>query len=159
MGEGRLRTTSLAALLIAACAHIACPQQSDPASEALAEVQQSHIEGNVPPAAEFDQILKRDLAAYFGGGSAEARPVVEYRLLREAPTQSGVAYPKYYVWVRVESGGANAREGAARLAAVDRERFEVTDFLSREQIAADPGGIYQVFPAPVCERIEEEMRR
>jgi hypothetical protein len=126
--------------------------------EALAQVQQSHIEGNVPALAEFDQVLKRDLAAYFASGSVDS-PVVEYELLREGPTQSGVAYPKYYVWVRVDSGGSDTREGAARLAAIGRERFEMTDFLSREEISADPSGIYKVFPAPVCERIEEQMHR
>ncbi|SRR5713101_3730047 len=119
-------------------------------------IQQSHIEGNVPPPAEFDRLLQRDLDAYFGTALAPSRHV-RYEMLREGPTQSGVAYPKFYVWLTAPLAGGETRQGAARLAAIDRERFEVTHFVSIEQIRLDPQGIDRIFPQAVCVRIRAKL--
>jgi hypothetical protein len=47
--------------------------------------------------------------------------------------------------------------GAVRLEAIDRERFEVTDFVSESAIRKNKSGIYQIFPKPVCEKIEAKL--
>src|SRR5437016_282957 len=97
---------SIAALLLLACNPI----------------QESHIDANVPDASAFDQYLQRDLKSYFSGAN------VTVDLLRRGPTQSGVAYPKFYAWVRAVAPSAAPVEGAVRVEAVDRQKFIVTDF-------------------------------
>jgi len=130
------RTTLLALALVIA-----------PLAQAQTPLQLSHIEANVPDASAFEPILKRDLLAYFTTGFAVVPDRVEVRLLREAPTQSGVSYPKYYAWVRVFAGQSLLQQGAIRLVAIEKLRFEVTDFVSRSQIQANGGGLESVFPA------------
>ena len=51
------------------------------------------------------------------------------------------------------------RQGAVRVAAIEKKRFEVTDFVSEEAILKDFDQLYAVFPAAVCETIEGKMRR
>jgi len=118
-----------------------------PFAQAQTSVQLSHIEANVPDASAFEPILKRDLLAYFATRFAVAPDRVEVKLLREAPTQSGVSYPKYYAWVRVFAGQSLLEQGAIRLVAIEKLRFEVTDFVPRSQIQANGGGLGTVFPA------------
>ena len=89
----RLRT--LSAALLAFCtvtAHSGAAQELSPeqAEAILRDVQRSHIEGNVPPPGDFDRLLARDLAAYFAL-PGQPEPRVEYELLRDGPTQSGVS--------------------------------------------------------------------
>jgi hypothetical protein len=48
-------------------------------------------------------------------------------------------------------------EGAARVAAFERQRFEVTDYLSRATIVVKPKALEDVFPMPVCERIRSKL--
>ena len=116
----------------------------------------SHIEGNVPSPETFSGFLERDLAKYFsdkGIGIAS----VKYEMLREGATQTGIAYPKFYVWVWVTDKAGALQEGAVRLAAIDRNGFAVTDFFSRSSILSDPTSIEAVFPKPVCEKIREKL--
>ena len=120
---------------------------------------ESHIDANVPARAEFDRFLRRDLEAYFAATTAQPIAALDYQLLRDGPTQSGLAYPKYYVWVVVQIKGDKGQEGAVRLQAMDRERFEGTHFLSRDEISSNPSGFRSVFPEPVCVRIEEVLRQ
>ena len=98
------------------------------------------------PSDQFHAAITRDLTAYFQGAT------VTYDLLRKEPTQSGVAYPKYYAWVRAVSGGS-AVEGAVRVANIDGERFEVTHFVTAADIRAHPQAIEAVFPAALCDEI------
>jgi hypothetical protein len=109
------------------------------------EIQRSHIEANVPPAEEFDALLRRDLSAYFSTVPVSSLSV-SYELLRDGPTQSGVAFPKYYMWVRVV-GPPQPREGALSAAAIDRTHFEVYDFMSATDIRSTPEALRKVFPA------------
>lgn len=122
----------------------------------LREIQRSHIEANVPPPAEFNRLLQRDLNVYFRAKQGKAVQV-KYEMLRDGPTQSGVAYPKFYVWVRVLETGSVAAQGAVRLAAIERKKFEVMDFVTEQAIRDDPTAIYRVFPAPVCDRIKARL--
>ena len=118
----------------------------------------SHIAANVPSSEEFDAILARDLRSYFeelGGRTV----TVEYEFLRKGPTQVGVAYPKYYLWVKVYSDGVLVEEGAVRIAVIEKKRVEVTDYLSKEEILSNPEQIYYIFPKPVCGKILERAKR
>jgi hypothetical protein len=118
----------------------------------------SHLAANVPAAQDFDSFMKRDLQAYFA--QRLGRTVdVQYSLLRLGPTQTGVSYPKYYVWAIVESdgGGPTLLEGAARVAAVDQVKFDVTDFVPKAEIILHPETIQSIFPVPVCDEIKKRL--
>jgi hypothetical protein len=111
-------------------------------------VANSHIEANVPASGQFSSLLARDLRSYFQA------PRVDYELLRQGPTQTGISYPKYYLWVKVRnSSGALSSEGAVRVAAIDQIRFEVTNFLPAQEIRAKPTAVEQTFPRPLVESI------
>ena len=122
-------------------------------------IAQSHIDANVPPARQFHPLLKRDLEAFFR--SAGQRPDIDvgYEVPREGPTQSGVAYPKYYVWVKAQAPQGLVEEGAVRLAAIDRTRFEVTHFLRKADIQADHGTVERIFPKALAEDIRTRAAR
>ena len=115
-------------------------------------LQSSHIEANVPSAEAFEPLLRRDLLAFFARADASVTSV-EFKLLRNGPTQSGVAYPKYYLWVKAFAGATRKEEGAARVAAINRERFEVTDFLSKAKVQASPSEVGATFPAALIPSI------
>ena len=140
----RVKSRGMIALLLAAGLIYAC---NDPLA-------QSHIDANVPPAEQFQSLLKRDLQAFFSNrhGSSVA---VSYELLRDGPIQTGIAYPKYYVWVKTQSSAGPVEEGAVRVAAMDRTRFEVTHFMSKRDIQTNPSGVEQVFPQALAGRIRE----
>ena len=127
-----------------------------PSTDVLADVQTSHIQANVPAPEDFDRLLTRDLEQYFKGRAATVVDV-RHEMLRDGPTQSGVAYPKFYAWVRVLDGAKVVDQGAVRLAAIGRKEFQITDFVSEANIRANPKAIYKVFPAPVCERIRAKL--
>jgi hypothetical protein len=114
-----------------------------PAVGELRDAQQSHIDENVPAPPDFDKFLRRDLAAYFAQERKRKDLPLELELLRDGPTQSGVAYPKFYVWVRIAGGKTPADRGAVRVAAIEKKRFEVTDFLSEQNIGTEPDRIYR----------------
>jgi hypothetical protein len=117
---------------------------------------ESHIEGNVPASQNFDTYMKRDLSSYLCEGKPNCR--VEYSLLRDGPTQTGIAYPKFYVWVTCFQQDKVLTQGAARVAAIDKQQFHVTDFLSREQILDSPQQVGGIFPAPLVSKIVERAR-
>jgi hypothetical protein len=121
----------------------------------IRDVQQSHVEGDVPAPRDFDSFLQRDVAAYFRSAKGIKNPEVALELLRNGATQSGVAFPKFYAWVVVRNEGQAVAEGALRLAAIDRVRFEVTDFLSKGDINSTPAAVSAVFPAPLVAGILE----
>lgn len=127
-------------------------------SSTIDSIAESHIEANVPDEKDFDNFLKRDLAAYFKEQIGKD-VTVEYELLRKAPTQSGVALPKFYVWVQVKEKNNLIEEGAARLAAVEKKSFEITTFLKRADIERDVEQIYDVFPRLVGDKIKEKIGR
>ena len=123
--------------------------------QGLSDVADSHIEANVPAQKDFDPFLKRDLAAFFRESST-APMRVEYQLLREGPTQTGIAYPKFYAWVKVFSGSRLSQEGAVRLAAIDKARFEVTQFVPKSDVTRDPQALARIFPAALIPSILEK---
>ena len=121
------------------------------------QIRESHVDGNVPSSGDVDRLLQRDLNAFFAG-RLPAGGNVRYEFLRKAPTQTGVAYPKFYLWVWLPAPDGGTLQGAVRIAAINQQRYEVTDFLSEADIRRDPGRTRRVFPAVVCERIAARLR-
>lgn len=127
----------------------------DKAEGTTREAFRSHIIGNVPRPSDFDVFMKRDLRAYFSRPDSE-RPDVSYELLRDGPTQTGISYPKFYVWVQVKS--APPRRGAARVAAIEKERFEVLQYVDQTEIADVPAQLQSIFPPDVARAIEKRAK-
>lgn len=148
-------------LVIGVCATLLSGCQGQvtrtPEQALVQQIQESHIEGNVPLATEFTALLQRDLDAYFAELYGK-KVAVTWEFLREGATQSGVANPKYYLWVTVKADGEYLNEGAARVAAIGKTSFEVTDFLEIATIKNQQQAIHSVFPAPVCEKIKDKIR-
>jgi hypothetical protein len=115
-------------------------------------VAESYVTGNVPSTNDFRPFLIRDLTAHLKATHGD-KLAVDYELLRDGPTQSGVAYPKFYVWVKATNSEKMVIEGAVRVAAIERKRFEVTDFVSRADIVSHPDALGRIFPQSVVERI------
>jgi hypothetical protein len=136
---------TVAVLLFSAPAEAAAPQVPD--------IPAAHIAAHVPANEDFGAFMVRDLRVFL---RVRAEEEVTFELLREGPTQSGVSYPKFYLWVRVLLADGNEQvSGAVRVAAIDRLGFEVTDFIRREDIlngTADPAS---VFPAALVDRVRE----
>ena len=124
---------------------------------AQVDVQRSHIEANVPVPADFERTLQRDLLAFVGTRGSNASRV-QYKLLRDAPTQSGTAYPKFYAWVKVYAADKLASEGAVRVEAIDRARFEVTHFLDTSAIRKEPQALNSIFPAALVPVILQQAK-
>jgi hypothetical protein len=143
--------STAAAMICLACA--VCAGGCDNAgAQIMPSVEESHIGGNVPVAETFDVVLARDLGAYFASRGL-TDPQITYELLRRGPTQSGVAYPKFYLWVSAASGQGDVMAGAVRVAAIDRVRFEITDFVARADIVKNPDGLASIFPAALLPAI------
>jgi len=139
--------------LLAVAAPITSSGQS-----ALDDIAESHIRANVPESADFASLLIRDLKSYFSTGGTETVQVV-YEMLRDGPTQTGIAYPKFYLWVTVTRGSEVVNEGAARVAAIEKKRFEVTHFINAKDIQGNPEEPYKVFPQPVADKIKEKTKQ
>jgi hypothetical protein len=120
----------------------------------LNEVSRSHIDGNVPRGSDFDTFLKRDLSAYF---TLEPNAKVEYELLTSAPSQVGVGLPKYYIWVSVHTSTGEL-QGAARVAAIEQKEFSLIQFISAEEIKADPKVLEWIFPAALIQKIRDHVK-
>jgi len=146
---------SVLAVVVALSLSITASAQYATQADAVQGIVQSHIEANVPDASSFDSLLRRDLAAYFYTIDPGSPLTVEYRLLRNGPTQSGVSYPKFYLWVTAKRGNTIVHEGAVRVAAIEKSRFEVTQFVPRAEILKAPQEVQNVFPAPLVTTILE----
>ena len=120
-------------------------------------IAESHIQANVPEATDFDKFMLRDLEAYFTNQTGHAVQV-KFEFLREGPTQTGVAYPKFYLWIRLTDKNKSEQEGAVRVAAIEKKRFEVTDYMKASEIKKNPDAIYRVFPRPVGNKILEKIK-
>jgi len=122
-------------------------------------VSNSHLETNVVEQQYFDEYLKRDLLSYFVTNIDTNAIRIEYELLRDGPTQSGLALPKYYIWVRVYNSGGIITEGAMRVAAAEKDHFIITnsDFLSYDEIKSNPDVINTLFPESVVEKIKAKI--
>jgi hypothetical protein len=113
------------------------------------DVAESHIDANVPEPKDFDRFLLRDLRGKF---CRTDKCKVTYELLRKGATQSGIAYPKFYAWIEV-SDGPKQQRGAVRLAAINKDHFEITNYLPAERIRNAPEEVSAIFPAPLVKGI------
>ena len=126
------------------------------ARKALQDLQQSHLEGNIPDKNKFDSLLKRDLEKYFL--TLYGPVTVKWEFLREGPTQSGVSYPKYYLWTEINNTQKTISQGAVRVAAMDKTKFDITNYVDISQIKNKSIDIYEIFPSAVCEKIESRLK-
>jgi hypothetical protein len=140
----------LASLLILAGA---CTASCQSIGDSIAD---SQVRANVPDAKDFDSFLMRDLESYFKDLKRK-NIVVEYQLLRDGPTQSGTAFPKFYCWITIKENGVLVEDGAVRVAAMEKKRFGVYDYLTRADIERDMDKVYQTFPRPVADKIKEKI--
>ncbi|MBD2188254.1 hypothetical protein [Pseudanabaena mucicola] len=127
-------------------------------SNPLAEVHDSHIQGNVP--SQFAKVLQRDLDKYFQDLNSDVK-TVQYELLRPVPTQVGVGVPKYYLWVKLygHHGQKNLLdEGAVKVAAVEQTHFTVLNYFAIADLQKYPETINQTFPLPVGEKIRKRIK-
>src|SRR5262249_9071060 len=145
------RTVVLTFLLVMAGGTLAACQSS-----VIDSIAESHIRENVPDKDVFDGFLKRDLEKYFKEVKKKAA-TIEYEVLRKEPTQVGISYPKFYAWVVIREGETIIEEGAVRLAAIDKERFDVAQYLDRAEIERDPEKVYDAFPRDVGDKIKEKI--
>lgn len=136
------------ALLFGASSNLAAAQQPSTAEmeRMIAELQASHISANVPPDASFIMLLQRDVRAFLAANKLPSKSI-DIEPLRKGATQSGVSYPKYYVWIRAADGAGHHIAGAMRVAAIERVRFDVTDFTPAAFIQSDPASLALVYPA------------
>jgi hypothetical protein len=146
----KLQMSFMAILLILIGSSVAACQSP------MDSIADSHIMANVPDEKDFDNFLKRDLTAYFKE-LMKKEVVVEYELLRKGPTQAGTAFPKFYAWVQVKENGNLLEDGAVRVAAMEKKRFGVYNYLTKADIESNPEKVYQLFPRPVGDKIKEKI--
>jgi hypothetical protein len=139
--------------VIAFCLALTVSCASQDSMSALAS---SHVEANEPKGELFDLYLKRDLTSYFCKERTACR--VEYEYLRKGATQSGVSYPKYYLWAKCVTNGQLETEGAVRVAAVEQKYFDITNYISAQEIVASPNELVRVFPAALVQEIEQKAK-
>ena len=113
----------------------------------------SHITANVPKPEDFHPLLLQELKDFFESKVGTCN--IKYDLLREHPTQVGVAYPKYYLWVTVTQKDGFVISGAARVAAMKRKRFRITNFLNTTEMAADVDLAGTIFPDALIPAIKQ----
>ena len=124
----------------------------------LSAIQRSHIDANVPDEKDFDTFLRRDITAYVTDRN-DKEVKVKIELLRDKPTQSGVALPKFYVWIeKSNASGEVIEEAAARIAAVEKKKFEVIQYYDKARILKEPDLMKGVFPDEVYQRILTKIK-
>ncbi len=136
-------------LISTAFAAMATAQARDP----LAAAAQSHIDANVPDSKDFNTILQRDFLKYVTD-TGDKDITVKVELLRDLPTQSGVGLPKFYCWIEKRNAkGRIIEEAAARIAAVNKDHFDIIQYYDRKRIQAEPDLMVKIFPKDVYEKI------
>lgn len=144
-----------ASLFVASAGLTAEQQQSTADMESMmVELQASHIAANAPPDATFMAILERDVRAYLVAKRLPSKSVAIEPLCKGA-RQSGVSYPKYYVWIRAADKSRHHVAGAMRVTAIDRVRFNVTDFTPAASIRSDPALLASIYPASLIPAIRQ----
>lgn len=110
-------------------------------SSALTSSHREFVRVHVPPPEQFDALLGRDLAAYFGRDAASPPA---HELL------GGPFDGEYYVWVKLGSSGSPDSSGLVRLYPVARTRFEVREFVTARRLGSGGESIVSEYPARVA---------
>ncbi|MGE5558194.1 MAG: hypothetical protein ACM3WV_06215 [Bacillota bacterium] len=118
----------------------------------IRQISQSHIQSNVPDKDDFDKILKRDLKSYFDLIYKQDVKVEYENLL--GPVQVGIAYPKFYLWVIVYSKDKKIEEGSVYCAAIEKTKFEVRKYRSKEELKKDENILDSIFYEQVSKKIK-----
>jgi hypothetical protein len=144
-------------LLVAiASVQSACAQTGQ---EVMRAIGQSHVDANVPDAKDFDRILQRDITLYVTDRRDE-NISVSVELLRDVPSQSGVALPKFYIWiVKRDAKGQIMEEAAARIAAINKDHFDVVQYYDRKRLESEPDLVSKVFPEDVYAKILAKLKK
>lgn len=119
-------------------------------------ISNSHLVANVPKQENFDEYLQRDLDIYFTE-LKDTSVQVEYKLLRNEPTQVGLAFPKYYAWVDIQTEDGYSESGAAYIAAISGEYFQIISYMDAEEITQDTDALYKMYPEDICNQIIERL--
>ncbi|MCE7874593.1 hypothetical protein DYH09_30075 [bacterium CPR1] len=128
------------------------PTEDELTEQTMRDIAQSHIEGNMPAEKDFAIFLQRDLAKYFSQRVGK-QVNVDYEMLRDGPTQTGIGYPKFFAWLKIRDGDKILEEGAVVLSAVDRKEFSVQDYHDVNSIKQAPQSVRDSFPPAVAEAI------
>ena len=125
----------------------------------MAALRQGHIDANVPDQKDFDRILNRDITKYVTD-KADKDITVKVELLRDGPSQSGVALPKYYIWIEKRNAkGVLMEEAAARIAAINRDHFDVIQYYDRKRLETETDLVSKVFPQDVYAKIVAKLKK
>jgi len=145
----------LITFLFTVSAATASAQNDDP----MAALRQGHIDANVPDQKDFDRILNRDITKYVTD-KADKDITVKVELLRDVPSQSGVALPKYYIWIEKRNAqGVLMEEAAARIAAINRDHFDVVQYYDRKRLETETDLVSKVFPQDVYAKIVAKLKK
>lgn len=118
----------------------------------LSDVAESHIQGNVPAGQDFRPFLIRDLPSYLKPRYGD-KIAFDYEFLREGPTQTGIGFPYYYLWIKGTNSEGTTINAAVEVAAVSKLRFNITAFVPRQEIAAHPETLRDKFPELLIQSI------
>ena len=77
---------------------------------------------------------------------------IEAQLLRDGPTITGIAVPKYYLWARLFTKDRQFDAAAIRLAD-DAGAVHVLQIIDREAIRRQPNALRSIFPAVLVPKI------
>ncbi len=107
----------------------------------------------------FSRALAAQVSAYLSE-TAGQKLAAEYEMLRDAPTVTGVAFPKFYIWVRARgSDDSIVSEGAMRIAETAENTFQVTDFVNKESISKEPQKLERIFPKLLLPKIYKKAEK
>ena len=85
--------------------------------------------------------------------------IVTCEFLRNGPTVTGIAWPKYYLWISIFNSNTYdlAADGAIRLALLGYEeatrKVDITDYVCFNNEKQNKEDFTRVFPQAVCEKI------
>lgn len=97
--------------------------------------------------ADVERELEAALSVLFGSDVSLQR----HQFLRDGPTVTGIAFPKYYLWVEGQRGAEEFR-GAVRVAD-ENGTIVATHFQTDAEIRENRGSLAMVFPAPLIPAI------
>ncbi len=121
----------------------------------MQQIRRDQVAANVPPNSRFHEYLERDVRAFLVQRNQEDVQL-SVDLLRTPPTQVGIAFPKYYVWIEASSPTQGDLSVAARVAAVGGREFRIQEFIPRREINAQPDALHRTFPAGLVPHIIEQ---
>jgi len=113
---------------------------------------ESHITANIPGTNDFRPFLIRDLTSYFTPKYGKDLKL-DYELLRDTPTQWGSNEPEFYLWLRATNAENKVIEGAVRVGAVEKKRFDVTCFMLPDELISSADQLVLIFPEELIEKI------